>query len=787
MAPKYISLPENPLTLTSHCVFLVLNCLRNLNSPEKSFIERLREYPLLKTSSGFVCSPASVLYEPTWACLLNVANIPLIDYNFYGNELSSYKDELKVLGVAVEFTDVLNKVISHLKINLLSLTLNEAPSHLIALLRCVAKMKETMQSELDYMCQLLSEEEILKTRHGFKRPKASILFNSKWASISQFVDLPLIDDSYYGIAIYSLRDELKTLGVLSSLKDGATFVAVGLTKPIDKDLLTAEGTLSLLYCLREMMADGHDNPCIKAFVENLKKSEFLKTSRGYRLPEDCFVFHGDWRDMLDPEDAPFLDDKYYGLDMTFYLHELKAIGVKLDPMDVCSTLFQSLPELDETLPIKRTYGFLKAFQWKPEPQNHAISENECCFFWTYVLKNWDEEMEDALKKNMVKVPTNLPEGGKLLVSKEQVFIPDDLWLKNIFMVGADSPSFVWLPNGNLFSFINPRKLLSVYDALGVRKLSKSVKCSIPYRHSSDQSEKTDLKKKLIVKGLIEIILGFLACKIHMNKKGRHDAVLSLLNLLVFKNNGDIRILYQLHTAGDTCIQREVEKLVHWDKKSRKLFIDGSFCENHKASAKFVNFFAVEIAEGLLPQESVTAVNELRNLIHLGFLYEFEEQSIRFLLTRENIEVLPEDEVFLASALSSNDGQRLSKRIGSAVHDLAPLTPNASHHVKKRRLDEIVLNNETRLTSNSAPDVNKLLKKVAPKGEATKDSNMKPKRPKNSFVSFMEEFRKQYILEPNHNKEILASGSAKWRAMSCLVEYVKEESQSDDSDEDEVMD
>ena len=73
------------------------------------------------------------------------------------------------------------------------------------------------------------------TRHSYEKPRESILFNSKWASILLFVDLPY---------------EMKCLGVLSSVEEGTMFAATGLSGPIDRTLLTAEGTLRLLDCLK---------------------------------------------------------------------------------------------------------------------------------------------------------------------------------------------------------------------------------------------------------------------------------------------------------------------------------------------------------------------------------------------------------------------------------------------------------------------------------------------------------------------------------------------------------
>ncbi|KNA17951.1 hypothetical protein SOVF_074950, partial [Spinacia oleracea] len=768
LAVENLSLPENPLPLTSNCGFFILNCLRNTKSSATSFMEKVRGTPWLKTNIDFKCPSSAILDKPEWACLLKIVSVPIIDEAFYGDGIRLYVDELKAIGVAVDLKDVLKIVVSELKTLLSSLV---ASDHLIKLLHCITVLKKTTSSILTDLCECLAKEEILRTRHGQKKPGESILFNSKWATISFFVDLPLVDDSYYGIEIYSLRDELKMLGVVSSLEEGAIFVARGLSRPIQQGLLTAEGTLSLLHCLKFLMADENAHPFLNNFIDNMARSELLMTSCGHKFPKDTILFQFSWREMLELTDAPFINDKYYGTDMSTFSDQLKKLGVKIDIEEVCLALSVSLPSLSESSPIKRIYRFLKEFHWKPvspesakwqvwipakesssegtwvdselcvlhdkahlfapilynletfydkellpffsnafqvlecpstshflqiwslweSRETHRILETECFFFWGYILKNWNQEMEDTLKKKLAKVPASLSDGNIILVSKEEVVVPDDLWLKNMFIDSEDSPLSVWLPKSSVFSAVSPTRLCAVYYALGVRNISECVKYSVKSMPSLDRCGEVDLKKMLIVKGLIEIILGFLACKIHMSTKDRHEAVNSLLSLSVIGSDKNVRVSCKLLLTPERCLEREVVKLVHWDKRSKRLFVDGAFSEYQQASAEFVNSFAAEIAEGLLLQERAPIVNDLRNLIQMCFLFKFQEPSIQFLLTKENIEILVEDREFLGACFSVAEGSYascLEKRAFVQTEQSGPLTPSVSQRVKRRRLDDI---------------------------------------------------------------------------------------------------
>ncbi|KAK9704855.1 hypothetical protein RND81_07G015600 [Saponaria officinalis] len=97
LAAKYLSFPENLLTLTSHCGFFMMKCFKNLDVFYTSFLEKLRGYPWVKTSTGLSYPPVSILHEPTWGYLLNITDVPWIDENFYGNNIRLYKVDIRRL------------------------------------------------------------------------------------------------------------------------------------------------------------------------------------------------------------------------------------------------------------------------------------------------------------------------------------------------------------------------------------------------------------------------------------------------------------------------------------------------------------------------------------------------------------------------------------------------------------------------------------------------------------------------------------------------------------------
>lgn len=108
-----------------------------------------------------------------------------------------------------------------------------------------------------------------------------------------------------------------------------------------------------------------------------------------------------------------------------------------------------------------------------------------------------------------------------------------------------------------------------------------------------------------------------------------------------------------------------------------MFIDKSGHRDQKTNIEFGSCFAQEIAEGLMPEGRELAAANLSRIIHIRFTYEFKEEVMDYLLVRENLKFLMEDDEFLNSAFSCSGKSHaaLGKRTFNSLQ-LAPSTPLA---------------------------------------------------------------------------------------------------------------
>ncbi|XP_074280401.1 uncharacterized protein LOC141605501 [Silene latifolia] len=748
--PQKIVFPENPASFTSSCGFFILNCIRRLQpTAATGFIHKVKDQQWLKSSTGFNSPVSTIFPVSNLACLLNIVEVPVLDIHYYGESISSYMSELKSLGVALDFDRTLNIVVDRIHTLLSSSKLS--PCNILSLLGGIKTMCSTIPAQLSRLCAALSGEALFKTRHGYLRPTTSILSNQLWSSIALYVDLPTIDDSYYGFEIYEYKYELEALGVIVGLEEGASLVAKGLKRPIKAGQMIAEGALTLLQTVRVLMSRPHEQYLLEYFLTNIIPSEFLRTPLGDRVPSQCILLQTQWKDILQDTNLTYLDDNFYGTRIFEYKTELQRIGVRVDEMEVSRFLFESLYSLTETSTIKKCYRFFLNSSWVlrdsdrsdsqvwiPDQkgsgggqwvssrecivhdrdytfhtlyhclenyyedellpifsrafgvvefpavshymllydnwlkrENHELTAEECSIFWGFIIENWNSSTKDFLKK-LTKLPSMSANCNKIqLSSKENLFLPDDLFLKNIFTNLDECPPFVWLPRGSIASHNAPVLLHQVYAFLEVKSLSKSVELHVKISPVLNEEPNVNLKSNVISRGLIKLLLCYLASfKVNMAVKARHQVVSSVLNLSVSETTGPISVNYKLVLPGGGPLEVESQKLVHWELKSDSLFIEKSSYKNRKLSMKFGSYFSQELAEGLLSQEKSPAVNDLQKIIQLGLVYDFEEDAVEFLITRENLELVSEDERFLDSAFPSD--QPLVEA-GSSKR-FCPLTP-----------------------------------------------------------------------------------------------------------------
>ncbi|KAJ8629753.1 hypothetical protein MRB53_023076 [Persea americana] len=736
--------PSKPSAKASRYALSMLELIRFLNSEKNQesfatdFIKEMRNQPWLKTNIGFTPPTECFLSDPEWASLLHVLEVSLIDETFYRGRIGLFKEELQLLGVIVNFDDAKNIICSQFR--LLSGSSNLSKRDTLSLLNCLKHFKGMENSPVEksancpseeqgwLTCQgykhptdsilfefmnCLSEEKWLRTCHGDKHPTDSILFDSEWGPISEIADLPFIDDAFYGKSIYSYRDELKMMGVVVVLKDGCRFVVEGLKLPEEPSAITAASALSLLECIRIMLARSSNNPLPDGFLTRLK-SKWILTRMGFKTPDQCFLFNSEpssisnkkWGGYLETEDAPFIHEDYYGNDISMYREELKVIGVKVEAGEGCSLLADILSCHTNFSAIRRIYGYLNQFKWKPKspdkydrqiwipdhngtdgewvrprvcvisdannlfgawlnaldkhyeepllsffsmvfgiaesPSTHQylklwnkwesqseqqITMHECCSFWKYICNIWYLYGGESRLESITKLPAKTTDDEVRLIDKTDLFIPDDLQLEQLFAEASANPLFVWCPRPCMPT-ICMSTLYRIYSSLGVRKLSESVEEGVDF--SIDYSLlKVVPRTGLIGKGLVRLVLCFFASCSHFPlSMPRHLIAQQLLRLSVFET---------------------VEPIM----------------------------FAEVISEGLLSKARTDVFDGLYKLVRLGYLLDFDLDSIEYLLKMENLAIVTEDEAFI----TENTQPIVHKRKQDSAEEMSP--PIAEQNQMKR--------------------------------------------------------------------------------------------------------
>ncbi|XP_059306209.1 uncharacterized protein LOC132057600 [Lycium ferocissimum] len=498
--------------LTTDAFLLILECIRHLSSFDK-ICRAVKDRECMKTiNMGYKCPTECFLLDPEWGCLLQVfPSFPLIDTNFYGSSILSYKSELQKLGVVVTFEAVTQAFVAAFKKQTSSGSLNK--DSVLSLLACYRKLKTTSFKFPSDLKKCIQEAKWLRTRIGDKVPKDCIIFDSAWESISSISLLPFIDDSEarYGKSIHEYKDELKSMGVTVTFASGAKFVPESLRLPEDPSAITVPAAFSLLECLRTLEMEHNDDQI--ATLRSKLARKWMRTNAGYRSPGKCLLFGPQWNPILQPEDGPFIDDKFYGSKIGSYKKELQSLGVVVEIGDGCSLLADYLDCHSNSITITRIYKYLSKFNWEPTkegPRNiripngvndgewvnpddcvlydksgffglqlhvlekhydkellsffsklgvksnpslddflklwkswvdagRSLAQSECQTFWEFIVKhcssrteNFLSRTENFLSENLSKLPAGSGLKGILMLDKRDVFIADDLYLKDLF-------------------------------------------------------------------------------------------------------------------------------------------------------------------------------------------------------------------------------------------------------------------------------------------------------------------------------------------------------------------
>lgn len=170
-----------------------------------------------------------------------------------------------------------------------------------------------------------------------------------------------------------------TLGATTGLEQGASFVISGLSIPNDASVVTPEAAISLLKCIRSWRKNGSALP--NYFMSRIA-TKWVKTTAGYRHPNDCLLFDSMFTSLVHRKDGPFIDEAFYGQEvLASYQNELETLGVIVNARAGCALMAQHLKSLFNVDAISRIYSYLEAFRWKP----HNVNDN-----WIWIPEGSDK-------------------------------------------------------------------------------------------------------------------------------------------------------------------------------------------------------------------------------------------------------------------------------------------------------------------------------------------------------------------------------------------------------------
>nr|XP_043638568.1 uncharacterized protein LOC122609685 [Erigeron canadensis] len=727
-------------SLSSDALLLILRCIQKLESSDK-LVQAVKNKKCLKTTLGDRCPSECFLISPEseWGCLLQVfGSFPILDEKFYGRSVISMSKELKIIGVMVEFEDASKEFSRTFKQQVSSSSIRK--ENVFSFLECYRKLKKLKVTFPTELKDCIRKEKWLRTKFGdYRSPNNCVLFGKSWEPVSPITLLPFVDDSdnFYGNEIHGYHEELEKLGVMINFKDGAKFVADGLLLPQDCSGLTPVNIYALLDSVKRLLEVDSKllldtkSDVKKSLLQKVSEKKWLKTHFGYKRPDECLLFCSPWDTFLKPNDAPFIDQEFYGSTIQSYKDALNLLGVIADTGKACKLLARFLKSQSKFESIQRIYSFLFNFNWEPvdedkkkiwiprgtengewvSPQDcvlhdknnlfedqlyvlekfkyddnilsfmanvfkvnvhpsaddycklwkkwecseRKITHIECCAFWEFLVGSWNSA-EEIFKKNVSKLPVRDPKSdGIILSNKGDTFIDDDLFLMDLFQKELDKtssrPIFVWYPQPTMNS-LTRTKLLDIYSKLGVRTLSESAQ-KIVSDVDDVGFESVSSRDKIVKRGLLKLILGFLAVPdVKLEAEKRCELVSRVLAIEAFETIEPMVVRYSLSFSSGEPVNVEAPRMIRWDKQNFKFYMQRmERSSGYKSVFEYATHFAEVIADGVL-WENAELVPQLSELIRLGFLVEFDEEAIEFLMKTKNLQLFLEDQDFISSIFSS---------------------------------------------------------------------------------------------------------------------------------------
>ncbi|KAG6508897.1 hypothetical protein ZIOFF_034279 [Zingiber officinale] len=602
--------------ITNKNVLALLSCYRQFVKKKITLTHDLFLFSVekewLHTNLGFRSPKASILFSPEWQLISAISNLPLIDGNseFYGysNEIYDFKNELQAFGVIVEFKEGAKFVIDGIDLPRDPSVIN--PNCIKSLLKCICYLKKAESLPKEFKKKMKSRW--IKTALGYRSPEESILFDPKWSL--QRKDGPFIDDIFYGSELASYKNELKEIGVSVDATQACLLLALHIKCHSD---IT---TISRVYLfLNEHKWEANDKDAKWIWIPS-GGGEWVSSN-------NCIL-----NDTLDLFGSQlFILDKYY--DTELYDFFSRVFWVSVDPWvdDYCK-LWSS---------------------W--EVSVHHLTVQQCSAFWVFIADNWNCYTQKHLLESISKLPVQSND-GVILSKKQDVFIPDDLFLKELFDMVSET-IFVWYPpvTSPTLSRANMNK---IYSSIGVQSISEAVEKDESFKTTGASVRKVNQKSLILNNGLLRIVLAFLSdTSLGIIANERHRLVKYLLDLEILEIDAPITVSYKLTLSSGIILDSKATRLFHWEKDKAKLFLqrdkggtkrkrDGGM-KRKRYNIDYATNFADVIAKGLC-SEMPDQIAPLAELIRLGCLLDFEEDTVNYLMKTKNLQLFPEDEEFLSS-------------------------------------------------------------------------------------------------------------------------------------------
>ncbi|PWA51665.1 DNA binding,ATP binding protein [Artemisia annua] len=174
---------------------------------------------------------------------------------------------------------------------------------------------------------------------SYRPPSESFMVDTSIGPLLQngsvLVDIPLVDEKFYGDEIRQYKDELRTIGVRFENKEACEFIGSRLMSLASSSKLTKDNVISMLKFIRYL---GINLALSEDFVNSIKEGKWLKTQRGYMTPTNSVMFTPEWKDASQISDLPFIDQVYYGKEIHHFKKELEQLGVVVSFDDKCYQL-----------------------------------------------------------------------------------------------------------------------------------------------------------------------------------------------------------------------------------------------------------------------------------------------------------------------------------------------------------------------------------------------------------------------------------------------------------------